>query len=355
VKKLNTKISILFAVLSVFIYQGCDTPEPIACFTYEPSIEIKAGDIVTFTNCSENADLYEWNFGDGTSSITANPEHIFTEANDYKVTLTAQNESKSDQMEITITVAASEIIIENPTSYDLPIDWINHYVNEFTTDGDWPEETTVDYTLSISNGVYSMTSYDTVNTWFFWTNSIGMPAENENYDYEIYYKIDYDNLNQGSGIFSLLSEITFDFYFFLLTPFENSAYYTFGNKNNNPWDEEFLGTGGIAGDYNKLTIRKYKNTLYYFINEVYKNSIPFEGNYGEKFGFILGADSKITTEWISIWKMDLSSQKVAGKKPSTNTDGANNQINSKKITTQKHSVQTGIQAKKMPGMNPTLK
>ncbi|MFA6402153.1 MAG: PKD domain-containing protein [Salinivirgaceae bacterium] len=354
-KKLNTKISILFAVLSVFIYQGCDTPEPIACFSYTPSIEIKAGDIVTFTNCSENADIYEWNFGDGTTSIAANPEHIYTEANNYKVTLIAQNESKSNQKEITITVAAAEIILDHPTNYDLPINWFNHYVNEFTTDGEWPEETTSDYTLSISNGVYSMTSFDTVNTWFFWTNSKEMPAENEDFDYEIYYKIDDDSLNQGSGIFSSLIETSFDFYFFLLTPYKGTSFYTFGNKNNNPWDEEFTGTGGIVGDYNKLTIRKYKNTLYYFINEVYMNSTPFEGNYGQKFGFILGADSKITTDWISIWKMDLSATVNASEKSVTKADREKNLKNSKEGSTQKRSIQTGIQAKKIPGKMPVFK
>ncbi len=354
-KKLNTKISILIAVLSVFIYQGCDTPEPIACFSYEPSIEIKTGEKVTFTNCSENADIYEWNFGDGTTSIAPNPEHIYTEANNYKVILIAQNESKSNQKEITITVIEAEIELDNPASYDLPIDWNNHYINEFTPDGDWPEETTADYSISISDGVYSMTSFDTVNTWFFWTNSIGMPAENENYDYEIYYKIDYDHLNQGSGIFSSLIETSFDFYFFLLTPYEGTVFYTFGNKNNNPWDKEFIGTGGIAGDYNKLTIRKYKNTLYYFINEVFKDSIPFEGNYGQKFGFILGAGSKITTEWISIWKMDLSATVNASEKSVPKADRAKSQINSKDAITQKRSIPSGIQAKKIPGKMPVFK
>ena len=45
---------------------------------------------VTFTNLSQNADTYQWDFGDATaSSAVANPSHIYVNPGSYDVKLTA--------------------------------------------------------------------------------------------------------------------------------------------------------------------------------------------------------------------------------------------------------------------------
>lgn len=44
---------------------------------------------VTFTNASQNATSYQWNFGDGATAAGANPSHTYTAAGDYTVTLIA--------------------------------------------------------------------------------------------------------------------------------------------------------------------------------------------------------------------------------------------------------------------------
>ncbi|MBL7914833.1 MAG: PKD domain-containing protein [Bacteroidia bacterium] len=46
---------------------------------------------VTFTNSSLNATTYTWDFGDGTSSTAANPNHTYTAAGSYQVMLIASN------------------------------------------------------------------------------------------------------------------------------------------------------------------------------------------------------------------------------------------------------------------------
>jgi len=45
----------------------------------------------TFINLSEDADLYEWDFGDGTTSAEFEPTHTYTEAGIYEVTLLAED------------------------------------------------------------------------------------------------------------------------------------------------------------------------------------------------------------------------------------------------------------------------
>jgi PKD repeat protein len=61
-----------------FDWSGNDGPAPVT---------------VSFTNSSENADKFEWNFGDGYSSTEHSPQHIFhntgIEAKNFLVVLKA--------------------------------------------------------------------------------------------------------------------------------------------------------------------------------------------------------------------------------------------------------------------------
>lgn len=67
------------------------TQTPIAAFTSDPVLPSKLAFPITvrFSNKSENADTYLWDFGDGQTSTDENPEHTYTEAGGYNVTLTA--------------------------------------------------------------------------------------------------------------------------------------------------------------------------------------------------------------------------------------------------------------------------
>jgi PKD repeat protein len=57
---------------------------PMAGFTY-----VGNQGTVVFTNSSNNATSYLWDFGDGATSTEENPTHIFASGGNYKVTLTA--------------------------------------------------------------------------------------------------------------------------------------------------------------------------------------------------------------------------------------------------------------------------
>lgn len=59
---------------------------------------------VTFINLSENAASYNWDFGDGTSSIVINPEKTYDASGTYDVKLTVSNENSE--------IAAFQDIIE---------------------------------------------------------------------------------------------------------------------------------------------------------------------------------------------------------------------------------------------------
>lgn len=68
---------------------------PTALFYYLPPIAIFNPEVgavnYEFTNISQNAETYIWNFGDGTTSAEKNPKHTYTQAGTYSVQLIACN------------------------------------------------------------------------------------------------------------------------------------------------------------------------------------------------------------------------------------------------------------------------
>lgn len=90
----SIKIFCLFFTLISFI--ACDNSDDdavnqnglVAKYTFvKESIPGK----VTFINTSENADSFEWDFGDNTTSTLQNPVKTFTQTGEYTVTLTSRN------------------------------------------------------------------------------------------------------------------------------------------------------------------------------------------------------------------------------------------------------------------------
>ncbi|MGB9928532.1 MAG: PKD domain-containing protein [Methanosarcina sp.] len=62
---------------------------------------------VQFTDLSENATGYSWDFGDGTKSTLQNPEHTYSAAGNYTVTLTASNTNGADSITTEINVTSN--------------------------------------------------------------------------------------------------------------------------------------------------------------------------------------------------------------------------------------------------------
>jgi gliding motility-associated-like protein len=67
-------------------------PLPIADFSFVP-ITPTPNTPTSFTNLSTNANRYTWDFGDNTASNEVNPVHQFTKTGNFKVCLTAFNNS----------------------------------------------------------------------------------------------------------------------------------------------------------------------------------------------------------------------------------------------------------------------
>lgn len=76
---------------------------PVANFTFE--ILQDNSQLVSFTNTSENAQTFEWNFGDGTEeSHEKHPSHYYLSGGSYTVKLTVMNEGGSESFSMDIEV-----------------------------------------------------------------------------------------------------------------------------------------------------------------------------------------------------------------------------------------------------------
>lgn len=76
---------------------------PVADFEYAV-----AGLEVTFTNKSQNAVAYKWNFGDEETSKEASPKHVYAAGGTYTVKLTAANaDGATNSKEASITLAGA--------------------------------------------------------------------------------------------------------------------------------------------------------------------------------------------------------------------------------------------------------
>ncbi len=64
---------------------------------------------VQFTDLSQNAEEWNWDFGDGAASTEQNPSHTYSAAGNYKVTLTVSDEDGSNIKTGEISVAKSSI------------------------------------------------------------------------------------------------------------------------------------------------------------------------------------------------------------------------------------------------------
>ncbi|NQT78602.1 MAG: PKD domain-containing protein [Bacteroidetes bacterium] len=91
------RVLLLVGVVSFVTLNSCKknddedsgTANPVASFQFVVSATNFLE--VSFTNYSQNATSYSWNFGDGESSTEKDPVHVYANAGSYTVALTASN------------------------------------------------------------------------------------------------------------------------------------------------------------------------------------------------------------------------------------------------------------------------
>ena len=112
------------ALLGAFMFTSC-IEQPDALFTVSNTTPT-VGENVYFYNSSLDAESYEWDFGDGSSSTQMNPSHKYYDSGTKLVTLTAYSKKrkKSDVATQLITVkAAGDFMFwtDESTTYNITV------------------------------------------------------------------------------------------------------------------------------------------------------------------------------------------------------------------------------------------
>jgi PKD repeat protein len=107
--------------------------KPIANFTFTNN-NCTAPCAVAFTNSSQNATTYFWDFGDGSTSTLTSPSHTYQQGGNYSVLLKASTNTSSEQIVKVLTINApstKKAKILSFKCYSLPLN-INWDPDDFT-------------------------------------------------------------------------------------------------------------------------------------------------------------------------------------------------------------------------------
>ena len=118
-------LACIIVVFFSFMLISCDEDEIVTAAFSVSETDIETGETVTFNNESENAQYYQWDFGDGDVSVDENPTHEYSVAGTYEVTLVAIGNDGADSATVSLDVEAGYDVtilegegIENVELYD---------------------------------------------------------------------------------------------------------------------------------------------------------------------------------------------------------------------------------------------
>lgn len=109
------RIKYIFMVLPLLLFSCESNPE---AHFYTDTSEPAVGQEVFFNNDSQNAEQFEWDFGDGYISDETNPIHIFNSTGTFEVTLTAISRSGlDDKASLTLNVVVPTLLVIEVREY----------------------------------------------------------------------------------------------------------------------------------------------------------------------------------------------------------------------------------------------
>jgi PKD repeat protein len=125
--KTTNRIILIVALIAAVNFSSCkkDSSEPEPFVFYSVSVD---GATVTFTNKSEGAATYEWDFGDGTTSREESPVHTYPGKGKYVPTLyaTADNGVKGEASTVLQIAKTSSVKLDDNSLSDW--DTVTHNV-----------------------------------------------------------------------------------------------------------------------------------------------------------------------------------------------------------------------------------
>jgi PKD repeat protein len=154
------KLLNLLGLLSLILFFSCakdePKPKPTAVFTASKTT-VFVGEVIQFTNTSENATSYSWSFGDGTTSVESAPTKAYDALGSYTVTLVSTGDGGTNSSTLSITVIAASIYF---------MDSSDELMQKLVLDGTGTVTTVIDLAGKSGVGI----AYDNVNNKIFFSD-----------------------------------------------------------------------------------------------------------------------------------------------------------------------------------------
>jgi hypothetical protein len=136
------KFIYILAAMPLFLLSCQKTPQ--ASFFADPSSP-EVGQRVSFMNDSRDADRFEWDFGDGTSSTEANPVHIYSGTGKVTVKLSAfSKHSLEDQASLDLDVKIPTLLEIEVREFYQQYTVSNASIYLYPSITDWDAQTNVE-------------------------------------------------------------------------------------------------------------------------------------------------------------------------------------------------------------------
>ena len=173
---------------------------PVADFTFSP-IGGRAPVIISFTNTSQNATSYAWDFGNGQTSTLQNPTASYTVGGTFTVSLTATGQGQTNRITKTVTIQSpytkvgiTQLVILNyPATKPDGSNWdpaINGTFPDVYFDITVSGTSTSLFLLAAANRAENLRTADlpygwgTIGTVFYLHNNLSQPIDVDLYDYD---------------------------------------------------------------------------------------------------------------------------------------------------------------------------
>ncbi len=135
-----------------------------------------------FTNNSDNATDFTWNFGDGETSTEADPTHIYAQNGTYEVTLTASNECGETTATETVTISVETAPTADFTTAETAgcIDFAVQMQNQSSANAEtflWTAEGAAPATSTEENPVFTYSETGTYSITLTVSNAAGTDTE----------------------------------------------------------------------------------------------------------------------------------------------------------------------------------
>lgn len=138
---------LIIGAIAAIIISACET-HPYADFVVDDRF-VQPNVIVSFTNVSENASSYQWDFGDGIVTNIPNPDHVYSHEGIYTVTLTVYSRDGN----------VDRATLEIEVYYDVELE---------ITAAEWNKDEVIEYIIPEAFIVL----YETLDDWYLDENPV---------------------------------------------------------------------------------------------------------------------------------------------------------------------------------------